>query len=122
MYGILKASREQFSIYLIFANGVVNDPYVFAHFHLSSQVITSAAVDCHADDLLTLCVAGGVGGGGVKLGGGVGRKNVSCYAMRSSSLALRTRDPKGRRVAMFRHNCGCQLWSQLGNLAKENLL
>ena len=57
--------------------------------------------------------------------------DVSCYAMRSSlALALRTRDPKDRRMAkhlfdtvksfMFRHNCGCQLWSQLGKLAKEN--
>ena len=70
--------------------------------------------------------------------GGVGGRNevpctcthVSCYAMRSSlALALRTRDPKDRRLAkqfdtvksfMFRHNCGCQLWSQLGKLAKEN--
>jgi hypothetical protein len=44
---------------------------------------------------------------------------------------LRIRDPKDRRVAkqlldtvksfMFRHNCGCQLWSQLGKLAKENV-
>ena len=101
-----------------------------------------------------VCDGGWGGGWG---GGGVGRNNVpctcnlqpyfmlryeifsctcthvSCYAMRSSSLALalRTRDPKGRRVAkhlfdtvksfMFRHNCGCQLWSQLGKLAKENL-
>ena len=58
--------------------------------------------------------------------------HVSCYAMRSSlALALGTRDPKDRRVAkhlfdtvksfMFRHNCGCQLWSQLGKLAKENV-
>ena len=44
---------------------------------------------------------------------------------------FRTRDPKDRRVAkhlldtvrsfMFRHNCGCQLWSQLGKLAKEHV-
>jgi hypothetical protein len=33
---------------LVCANGVINDPYVFAHVHLSSQVNASAAVDCHA--------------------------------------------------------------------------
>ena len=59
--------------------------------------------------------------------------HVSCYAMRSSlALALGTRDPKDRRVAkhlfdtvksfMFRHNCGCQLWSQLGKLAEKERL
>ena len=46
----------------VFGNGVINDPYVFAHFHLSSQVNASAAVDL---------VTHGVGCGGV--GGGVGR-------------------------------------------------
>jgi len=30
---------------LVFADGVINDPYVFAHFHLSSQVNASAVVD-----------------------------------------------------------------------------
>ena len=45
---------------LVFANGVINDPYVFAHFHLSSQVNASAAVE-----LVTHGVGcGGVGGGG----------------------------------------------------------
>ena len=34
--------------HMIYANGVINDPYIFAHFHLSSQVNASAAVDCHA--------------------------------------------------------------------------
>ena len=71
---------------LVFADGVINDPYVFAHFHLSSQVNASAVVDL---------VTHGVGCGGWLGGGGVaGRNNVpcackhvSCYAM-TSSLAL----------------------------------
>ena len=48
---------------LVFANGVINDPYVFAHFHLSSQVNASAAVDL---------VTHGVGCGGMGGGGGAG--------------------------------------------------
>ena len=43
---------------LVFANGVINDPYVFAHFHLSSQVNASAALD-----LVTHGVGCGGGGG-----------------------------------------------------------
>ena len=45
---------------LVFANGVINDPYVFAHFHLSSQVNASAALD-----LVTHGVGCGGGWGGV---------------------------------------------------------
>ena len=44
---------------LVFANGVINDPYVFAHFHFSSQIKASAAVDP---------VTHGVGCGGVGAG------------------------------------------------------
>jgi len=49
---------------LVFANGVIDNPYVFAHFHLSSQVNASAAVD-----LVTHGVGCGEVGGG-RVGGG----------------------------------------------------
>ena len=51
---------------LVFANGVIDNPYVFAHFHLSSQVNASAAVD-----LVTHGVGCGEVGGGEGWWGGV---------------------------------------------------
>ena len=53
----------------VFGNGVINDPYVFAHFHLSSQVNASAVVDL---------VTHGVGCGGW-LGGRGGWRGVITF-------------------------------------------
>ena len=61
------------------------------------------------------------------------QKLDGCWKLLKKFVAprFRTRDPKDRRVAkhlldtvrsfMFRHNCGYQLWSQLGKLAKEHV-
>ena len=59
-------SGSRFKLTVVFANDVINDPYVFPHFHLSSQVNTSAAVDLVTHSWwLADFVCGGGGWGGV---------------------------------------------------------